>query len=175
MKHVNENKDAEEIARALKLAIAQIDMSMRESDESVKKLISSIINMTGVLRQIKHSLEAHGDETVCEGYKEIRKQTNIAEQSMHEAVTAFQFYDRLSQRFSHIEENLQSVAELVVKPDEVHAELWQRLEKKMRSVYSTEQEQTLYLALLHGISKDEIEQQPVLATTSHKSGEVELF
>lgn len=169
------NKDAEEIAKALKLAIAQIDMSMRESGDSVEKLIMSITNMTRSLRQISNSIETQDNDSDCTASKDIKEQTILAEKYMQEAVTAFQFYDRLSQRFSHIEENLKAIADLMTKPDQQHPELWIRLEKKLRSVYSTEQEQTMYLALLHGISETEVETQPILSNSSQETGEIELF
>ena len=171
----NDSNDAEEIARSLKLAIAQIEMSMRESDQSVQQLIDSITAMTGCLHQVNACVYNYNDVNQPSIFEEIQTYTSRAHQYMRDAVLAFQFYDRLSQRFTHIEENLRAIADLVLKPDQQHPELWRNLEKKLRSVYSTEQEQTMYQALLHGISETQIMQNPALSNTDQKAGEIELF
>jgi len=171
----NNPNDAQEIASSLKLAIAQIDMSMRESDQSVQQLIESMTAMTGCLNQISVRIKEHDDTTEMPILEDIQEQSTIANQHMQNAVQAFQFYDRMSQRLAHIEENLHAVAELVTKPEQQHPELSRNLQKKLRSVYSTEQEQTMYQALLHGISETEVLQHPLLSTCQQSAGEIELF
>lgn len=171
----NNLNDAEEIASSLKLAIAQIDMSMRESDQSVQQLIESITAMTGCLNHISVSINEHNNSNESSTLEDIHKQSSIANQHMQNAVQAFQFYDRMSQRFAHIEENLHAIAELIMKPEQQHPELWRNLQKKLRSVYSTEQEQTMYQALMNGISEADVMQQPLLSSNQQATGEIELF
>ncbi len=173
--------DAKETTRALELAMAQIDMSLQESDHSIGELIQSMTGVTQCMSSIKQQLSATTQITDTEYLKSnIHSACNRAEQYMQEAVVSFQFYDRLSQRISHIQENLKAVATLMQKPEQQHPKLWDQLQEKMRSLYSIEQEQIMYNALLQNLANDS-----VLATTTddHQAvlpkvpvvGKVELF
>jgi len=172
---INNPDDAQEIAKSLRLAIAQINMSMRESDESVQQLIASMTAVNDCLNQTGKIINKPDDQTAAASLDDIQKYNRIARQHMQDAVIAFQFYDRMSQRFAHVEENLQAIAELIIKPGQQHPELWSLLQKKLRSVYSTEQEQTMYQALLHGISEAEVSRSPILSNSGQTAGEIELF
>ncbi|HID81292.1 MAG TPA: hypothetical protein EYH06_03350 [Chromatiales bacterium] len=167
--------DAQEVARSLKLAIAQINMSMQESDTSVQQLIASMTAVNTCLNQMSTVISRTDDGANAESLAEIQKYHSTANQHMQDAIMSFQFYDRMSQRFAHVEENLQAVAEIITKPEQQHPELWKDLQKKLRSVYSTEQEQTMYQALLHDLSETETSPDSALLNTSQTAGEIELF
>lgn len=171
----NNSDDAQEIARSLKLAIAQINMSMQESDESVQQLITSMTAVNTCLNQMGKIISKADDLETTASLNEIQKYNNTANQNMRDAVMAFQFYDRMSQRFAHVEENLQAIAEIMTKPEQQHPKLWNLLQKRLRSVYSTEQEQSMYQALLHELSETETSRHPAPLNTSQTAGEIELF
>jgi len=97
-----------------------------------------------------------------------------ASTGMQQAITAFQFYDRLSQRFLHIQQNLRAVVEVMQAPDQQHPALWQDLHDKVRSLYSLKQEQSMYQALLRGLSAENVIKQPD-ATAQKSCGDIELF
>lgn len=167
--------DAQEVAKSLKLAIAQINMSMRESDDSVHQLIASMAAVNDCLNQMGKIISKPDDQAGAVSLDDLKKYSTVANQHMQDAVIAFQFYDRMTQRFAHVKENLQAIAELIKKPDQQHPELWINLQNKLRSVYSTEQEQTMYQALVHGISEAEVCHSPILSNTGQKAGDIELF
>jgi septation ring formation regulator EzrA len=166
-------QDTDEVSRSLKLVLAQISMSMKESDESMNRLIDAISAMTGSLQRIGAKLDncAETSDTI----DHIKNELSTANQGIQEAVMAFQFYDRLTQRITHVEENLEAISELVSRPEQQHPGLWKNLESKLSSVYSFEQEQKLYQALLQGISKAEAMEQPLISKPAPSPGEVELF
>ncbi len=172
------NNDAREMSRTLELAIAQIEMSLQESDYSIGELILSMTTVTTCIGSIQKRLSATANSATTEdAIDSVCDDCNKAEQYMQKAVVAFQFYDRLSQRISHIQENLKAVATLMQKPEQQHPKLWDQLQEKMRSVYSIEQEQIMYNTLLQSLTDDSLltispdDHEPKLPV----SGTVELF
>jgi len=166
--------DMRETAEALELAIAQIEMSLHESDPAIDELIAAITAMAGCVHRIEKKLDASSNspgtrETEDTIYLECKQ----AKAGMQQAITAFQFYDRLSQRFVHIQQNLRAVAEVMRAPDQQHPALWQDLHDKVRSVYSLKQEQSMYQALLRGLSAENVIKQP--DATEKSCGDIELF
>ena len=170
------SNDSKEIVRALKLAIAQIELSIHDSDQAVLDLIGSIMSITGAVCQINTIVDEGGILSKDTQWpNNLKGKTAFIQNQIQQAVQAFQFYDRLSQRISHIEENLRAIADIMMKPDQQHPALWRDLEKKLSSIYSLEQEQTMYKALLHGISEAQVLEQPLLSDSDQKTGEIELF
>lgn len=167
--------DMREGVQSLELAIAQIDMSLQESDHAVEELIAAITAMAGSMHRIEGGLAAlrkSPDAATVEDT--INLECRQAEDSMQQAITAFQFYDRLSQRFLHIKENLRAIADVMRAPDQQHPAMWRNLHDKVRSVYSLEQEQCMYQALLRGLSSDNVNKRSD-ATVQKSCGDIELF
>jgi len=167
--------DTQEITQSLELAIAQIDMALKEADTSVIELIGAMTSMTSQLNRIEAKTDKLRQFPELDGtILEIEKNCKQAEFDMQQAVVAFQFYDRLSQRFLHVHENLAAVAEVIKAPDQQHAALWHNLHKKVRSVYSLEQEQRLYQNSLAGSSVGNTNKQ-ANANMQSTSDDIELF
>jgi hypothetical protein len=168
--------DMRETAQTLELAIAQIGMSLHESDHAVETLIGAITTMSGCVRRIEEKLDAS-----CDSPQSITLQGAIymecqhAKESMQQAVTAFRFYDLLSQRLLHIEENLKAVAGVMRAPDQQHSAMWQQLHDRLCSVYSLEQEQPMYQALLLGLSGENVIEPPYATTRKSCGDDIELF
>jgi len=159
--------DARETARALKLAVAQISMSLKESSSSIESLIGSITGMAGCIRHIEQPGNVAATDT--------KEQCTLAGEYMQQAVSAFQFYDRLTQRITHIKENLREIIKVVEAPGQQHASMWKSLQEKVLSVYSLEQEQRMYQALLHGISAENVITNSPEAAAQTKNNDIELF
>jgi len=167
--------DTQEITQSLELAIAQIDMALKEADTSVIELIGAMTSMTSRLNNIEAKTDTLRQFPELEvTVSDIEESCKQAEVDMQQAVMAFQFYDRLSQRFLHVHENLAAVAEVIKAPDQQHAALWHNLHKKVRSVYSLEQEQLLYRNSLAGSSVGKINRQGN-ADMQKASDDIELF
>lgn len=166
-------EDSQETAQSLELAIAQISMSLQEADESVGDLIKAITTMSGCVRRIEGQTDTADIANDTARYV-IRSENRQVQLAMQQAVTAFQFYDRLSQRFLHIQENLRAVANVIQAPDQQHHSLWQDLHEKVRSFYSLEQEKNMYQALLNGLSAED-GRKTSAPSTAHNSNDIELF
>jgi hypothetical protein len=167
--------DMRETAEVLELAIAQIGLSLHDSDRAVESLIAAITAMAGCVGRIEDKLDAaRGSSNSNTTEDAIHKECERAKNQMQQAVTAFQFYDLLSQRFLHIESNLKAVADVMRAPDQQHPAMWQQLRDKLRSVYSLEQEQVMYQALLAGLSAESVIVQAD-AETEKSCGDIELF
>ena len=167
--------DMRETAHALELAIAQIGMSLGDADHAMETLIEAITAIAGCVHRIEQQLDGSYRSTDTAISREsILKECELSKQNMQRAITAFQFYDLLSQRIAHIQENLDAVVEVVRAPDQQHASMWQHLHEKLRSVYSLQQEQTMYKALLGGLS-DEYDIKEGNTTEQGSCGDIELF
>ena len=163
--------DGLETAQSLELVIAQIEMALKESDHSVLELIGAITSMARCVEKIDGKLKMlrqfKDTTTVAD---DIELNCKQAEADMQQAVTSLQFYDRLLQRFMHIDENLHAVNAVIKAPDQQHPALWQSLHKKLSSVYSLEQEQ----ALLNGSTVQSITNK-VDTKTEKSFGNIEFF
>lgn len=161
--------DRRQIERALQLAIVQIDMTLRESAESVEHMIGAITSLSGTLHRIHSDLHAHmpesGSVSDCADAREHVRQ----------AIMAFQFHDRMTQRLSHVMENLAEIATVVSAPDSEHAALWENLQKRMRQVYSLEQEQAIHKALHKGLPADKANTGTDAGRKHAVAGDIELF
>jgi len=166
------DEDTQETVQSLELAIAQIGMSLQESEDSVGILISAITAMSHCVKNIEGEFTAP-DKPQSEITRPVHKECRKAETAMQQAITAFQFYDRLSQRFLHIQENLRAVANVIRAPGKQHHSLWQELHEKTGSLYSLEQEQRMYQALLDGLPAEDVKLHPVV--TLQTNNDIELF
>lgn len=163
--------DMRELSCFLELMIDQISFTLQESEGSVNVLTASITMMAANVSKIEQHLpdltkaskrryldstevEQADVDDVLSVSEMMRTFCAQVENEMLKAVTAFQFYDRLSQRITHIQENLQAISEVTRAQDKQHPVLWRRLHERMRSVYTLEQEQRLYRALLQRLSAE---------------------
>jgi len=166
-------EDMQETVQSLELAIAQISLSMQEANNSVDELINIFSVMVGCLRRIEDQysdLQIASDAATDVIHSEL-EQAGIA---VKQAVTALQFYDRLSQRFLHVQENLHAVVDVIQAPGQQHHTLWQDLHDKLGSIYSLEQEQRMCQVLLEGLSDESVVHQSDV-TTPEPGNDIELF
>ncbi len=142
-----------ETVRMLHLAVAQIEMAIREGDESVDTLTHSFTSMIGNVNVISEAAadldsEMAEDTSIRETIERNCKQ--ISDQ-MHLAIIAFQFYDKLSQRLDHVDDSLASLAELVEDQQRLfNPSAWKELQEKIRSHYTMPEEEEMFNAVLNG-------------------------
>lgn len=163
--------DGQEIVQSLELTITLIEMALKEADHSVGELITTMTSMACCVENIDGKLEKlHQHEDIATVVDDIELNCKQAGAGMQQAVKSLQFYDQLSQRLIHIYENLQAVNVVIKAPDQQHSALWQNLHKKVRSIYSLEQEQ----ALLNQSADPNIPNK-VDMETERNCGDIELF
>ncbi len=84
----------------LALAVAQIDTSMKEGNDSVDTLTHSFTSIASKSRLLLD----HFAKVDPNAPQEIKNAAEIIHAEVGKAVVAFQFYDRLSQRMEHVGE-----------------------------------------------------------------------
>ena len=136
----------------LGLAVAQIEMSMRESDGSVEVLSNSFTSMVGQVKMIERTVAALPDSAETTDAKSaIIGSCATVSEMMHSAIIAFQFYDKLTQRLSHVTGSLGSLADLVNDPRRLYNPYeWLGMQEKIKSRYTMEEERLMFEAIMEG-------------------------
>lgn len=157
----------------LNLAVAQIVHSLQDGDESITALgnsFTTIVDNIAKARTATERLTGSADKDV------ILANCNQASTQIEQAIVAFQFYDRLSQRLSNVAESLASLGGLMGDPLRLHKPYeWQGLQEKIQSRYTQESERQMFEAVLNGASVDEAMHQIEQAQADKPDDEIELF
>jgi len=184
---------AEEVQQTilmLNLSIAQIDLSISEGDHSVNALIDSFTYMSEQLEQIKFFsktiLSSSSDNEVVDAHNEMLD-SNTAELSgkMQQAVIAFQFYDKLSQRLDHVSHGLSGLADIVSHEMRVQDQAaWDNFKEAIRKGTTMREEEELFelvfdqkmpteeaIEIIRGRMLERMNQD----SAKHDEDEIELF
>lgn len=161
-----------ETVALLNLSVAEIGWAMREGDDSVNTLTSTFTGMINHAQAIREAGEAlpEGDEKAA-----ISHHCAAMQQQMNQAVIAFQFYDKLSQRLAHAGNSLNELGALVSDPSRLYnpAE-WSGLQRLIRSKYTSEDDQAMFDAVIKGASIEEALQR-VGEVAASADDDIELF
>ncbi|MBS1161717.1 MAG: hypothetical protein H6R15_4136 [Proteobacteria bacterium] len=160
----------------LELAAVQIETAMKDSNASVEVLTDSFTTMAGYMRSISDTVEKLPDT----GEVGLAKQnlSGISEHvssMVHQAIIAFQFYDKLVQRLTHVGVSLGDLSNLVgdnrrlFNPSE-----WVDLQSRIRAKYSTREEIAMFEAVMHGMPVHEAIEH-FMAEMKEKNDDIELF
>ena len=98
----------------LELSAVQIEAAMKDSNSSVEVLTDSFTTMAGYMRMISDTVQTLPDQ----GEVGAAKQNLIGVSEhvsgmVHQAIIAFQFYDKLVQRLAHVGISLGDLSNLV--------------------------------------------------------------
>jgi hypothetical protein len=152
----------QQIAHMLDLCEAQIEAALSESDVAVESLIKSF-------SAFAESARANGGG---------EEQADAVSKQMAAAVTAFQFYDKLTQRLGHVRYSLTTLALFVCDRSQAsEREQWRKLFTTLRRLYRTEEERQIFQLMVEGVPAEEARSQAQQTTQSLRrgAGEIELF
>jgi len=157
-----------ETVRMMNLAVAQIEMSMKEGDDSVDTLTDAFTTMAARVQVIeKLALDKQDNES-----KNIVDQCEAVAAEMQHAIMAFQFYDKLTQRLSHVSHSLGSLVDLVGDNTRLYNPIeWSLLQEKIKSKYTMPAEHNMFDLMMQGMSIEEV----LKATQKDDSEDIELF
>lgn len=167
-----------ETVRLLNLAVTHIEESMRVGDDSVDTLSDSFTTMAGTIQLIEKSIGDLPGSTECELPGFIEEQCHSLNEKVHQAIVAFQFYDRLVQKLTHVSHSLDALSELVLDQGRLYnPHEWTALQEKIRSRYTMESERLMFDALMNGAT---VHEALSLAkkhqdSTENESGDIDLF
>ncbi len=156
----------------LNLAVAQITGALQEGDESVSTLTGSLTSMMGDVEALQASLKGLVRDATRDTMQE---RCDAISAQMCEAVVAFQFYDKLTQRLNHLNGSLAGLAALMDAPERLHnPDAWRGLQQQIKSRYTVDGDSAMFDAILQGESVDEALRAAAEAQHSSKD-DVELF
>ncbi len=130
-----------EVAALVTLAVAQIEAALSEAERSVHALGSAFLSMANAIEPIAGGLVPTSDGG--SGPPHGPASTMLSD-DIRRAVVALQFHDRLTQKLSHVAEDLGAVAELLRDPSRRDARIaWEVLRGEIRARYTTDCERSL--------------------------------
>jgi hypothetical protein len=161
-----------ETVRMMNLAVAQIEMSMTEGDDSVDTLTNAFTTMAGRVQVIESLVKEKGggeDQQVVEQCEAISAE-------MQHAIMAFQFYDKLTQRLSHVSHSLESLVDLVGDNSRLFNPVeWSLLQEKIKSRYTMPAEHNMFELMMSGMSIKDVLKQMKENEDKDKEDDIELF
>lgn len=143
-------KEVQETILVLNLSIAQIELSITDGDHSVNALVDTFRFMTQHIEEIqsvsdmlKPVLATHDE--FADHYSLLQSQAGELATKMQQAIIAFQFYDKLSQRLQHVSNGLSGLAEIVSHEMRVKDEAeWHAFKQAVRKGTSMREEEELF-------------------------------
>lgn len=175
----------------LELSVAQIAMAMQDSDESVDVLTTSFTSMYSHLKMIEDAATQLPEESphMLAIKQAISNSSAFVSNKMQEAIIAFQFYDKLTQRLTHVCTSVSGLANIIEdKAKLFNPHEWTELQKLIQSKYTMQEERVMFEALTKGAtvvealdaySKFKAEQKRLEeeadASFSSDTGSIELF
>jgi hypothetical protein len=82
--------------------------------------------------------------------KDLDQRSTAITRQIGEAIVAFQFYDKLTQRMGHVRYSLSTLASFICNETRGDPEHWQKLMNTLRRLYRTEEERVVFEALIEG-------------------------
>lgn len=143
-------KEVQQTILILNLSIAQIELSISEGDHSVNALIDSFRFMSQHIEEIQSATKQIGSISndnvdFQQHHSLLLTQTDELATKMQQAIIAFQFYDKLSQRLGHVSHGLSGLAEIVSHEMRVKdATEWESFKKSVRRGTTMREEEELF-------------------------------
>ncbi len=162
----------------LNLSMAQVELAMHDSTSSVGELTDSFTSISGALSAIHEVANKLPDTPEVQPAKsEIDNLVGEVRGKIGQAIVAFQFYDRMSQRLSQVCRNLEDLGVLVNEPSRLYNPYaWVALQQKIRSKFVTEDDKYMFDKLLETrdvkLALDELVRRK---RVQKPDGDIELF
>ena len=141
-------KEVQQTILILNLSVAQIDLSITEGDNSVNTLIDSFTYMSRHIEQIQASSQeivALAGDSAQTLQNELQSEATELASKMNQAIIAFQFYDKLSQRLEHVSHGISGLAEIVSHEMRVtDAAEWEAFKSDVRLGTTMREEEELF-------------------------------
>ena len=161
----------------LELSSGQIEGALTDSNSSVEVLTHSFTTIAGYMNMIAETVAGLPNQGEAAAAKEsLQGVTGNVTGMVHNAIIAFQFYDKLVQRLAHVNHSLSELSSLVAdKTRHCDPEQWSILQEKIRSKYSMQEEQAMFDAVMRGLPVKEALEQFMAEMKNKKSDDIELF
>ena len=132
--------------------------------------------MAGGIAGLETMLREKLGEIDNEVNKEIVHQCACLSSKVQAAIIAIQFYDKITQKLTHVGDSLSDLSELVYDESRVNRQdEWSKLQNRIRSRYSMESERLMFDAIMEGASVKEALEMANSSEQSSDGGDIELF
>ena len=160
-----------ETVRMMNLAVAQIEMSMTEGDDSVDTLTNAFTGMAAKV-QVIEELAKQNDSNESQL---IMEQCAAVSFEMQHAIMAFQFYDKLTQRLNHVSHSLGALVDLVGDNSRLYNPTeWAGLQDDIKSRYTMPAEHNMFDLMMSGMSIEDVLKQ-MQEADNNEEDDIELF
>ena len=160
----------------LELSAVQIEAAMKDSNASVEVLTNSFTTMAGYMRMISETIQTLPDkDEVGVAKQNLLGVSEHVSGMVHQAIIAFQFYDKLVQRLSHVGLSLGELSDLVSDTRRLfNPAEWVDLQGRIKGIYTTREEVAMFEAVMQGVPVQQAVEQ-FMAEMKEKSDDIELF
>jgi len=173
----------QETITMLYLSVCQIESSMKDSGNSVDQLTQSFTELALHSREVDEHVQNLSDVSEIQAFKsEVSNTAREMQEKINQAITAFQFYDRISQRLDHVSKSLESMTDLMSSPMDLNdPQSWQLIQDRVKNSYTMESERLMFEHILRGASVKEALEiyqhhfEEEKQTKNEDDDEVELF
>jgi hypothetical protein len=168
----------QQTAQMLDLCEAQMEAALQESDTAVDALVQAFTSMSETARNISGLAGTLPPSDEQRALADVGRHCQEMTKQMAQAVIAFQFYDKLSQRLGHVRYSLSTLALFVCdRTQTTQREQWKKLFTALRRLYRTEEERAIFQLVTQGMSADKARQkvQHDKTPSAQAFGDVELF
>ena len=164
----------------LRLAAAQIDFSMRDGEKSVNVLTDSFTSMSETMALLEScTRELFTQHDVSDVLKQdVTEHCAAISEKTTQAIIAFQFYDKLTQRLEHVVDSLSKLGELVGNQGRLYSPAeWNELQQSICSRYSMAEERELFDAIMRGEDMQDVmsRMKQLTEQVSASDDDIELF
>lgn len=160
----------------LELAAVQIEAAMKDSNSSVEVLTNSFTTMAGYMQLITQTVQTLPDEgEVGTAKQNLSGVSEHVSSMVHQAIIAFQFYDKLVQRLAHVGISLGDLSDLVANTQRLfNPSEWVQLQQKIKVKYTTREEIAMFDAVMQGMPVQEAVDK-FMAEMNERPDDIELF
>lgn len=160
----------------LELAAVQIETAMKDSNSSVEVLTNSFTAMASCMQTISDAVKTlPEDGELGQTKQQLSGITDQVSGQMHQAIIAFQFYDKLVQRLAHVGISLGDLSDLVSCTHRLYnPKEWVELQRKIRQKYTTRDEVAMFDAVMQGMPVQEAIEK-FMDEMKKTSDDIELF
>ncbi len=167
----------------LTLAVAQMETTMTDGDQSVGELSQSFTYIADNITKLVDAGNQLSDSTdTAETIRQIQASSHEIHTKVNQAIIAFQFYDRLTQRLHHVKADLLHLSQLISDPSRLYnPNEWKKLQHEISQNHTMEEERIMFEHIMQGASVEEallIYQhhfQNKKDSDDHTGDDVELF
>lgn len=137
----------------LALAVAQVECSMSDGAQSVETLTESFTRMANYVKKIRLVTRKVTPDKLPHFQDVIENAALNLEEDVQNAVVAFQFYDRISQRLDHVCKSLDQLGGIINDQSALYnPQSWHSLQEEIKGSYTMEAERIMFEHILRGHS-----------------------